>query len=138
MSETTFRFELVCPEGMVLEQDVESVLIPGSEGDFMVFANHAPIISTLRPGLLEVVDSKSKSTTFYVSSGLAEISPTSLTILAQEATDTTKLKSDFFVNEIKEIEQQIEDCQDQENIDRMATQLKTMQSLATSLDMVAA
>ena len=133
MSDSTFRFELVCPEGMVFEADVEHVLIPGAEGDFMVMPDHAPLISTLRPGLLEVSNEKQEKTQYYVSSGLAEVNPTSLTILAQQALDTTKLDKNFFPTEIKSLENDIENTQDQVQKDILISQVTTMRSIADQL-----
>ena len=134
MSDTTFRFELVCPEGMVLEQVVDEVLVPGSEGDFMVLAQHAPTISTLRSGILEVSSAGKESKTFYVSNGLAEVNPESLTILAQQAIPTDKISSDFFPNEIKSLEQEIEASKDADATDQLISQLDTMRSIASSLN----
>src|SRR6185503_2536509 len=51
----TFRFELVTPERMALSEDVAQVVVPGVEGEFTVLPGHAPVISALRPGVIEVV-----------------------------------------------------------------------------------
>ena len=51
----TFKFELVSPERMLLSVDAEQAMVPGVDGDFTVFSGHAPLISTLRPGVLEVL-----------------------------------------------------------------------------------
>ncbi len=133
MPDTTFRFELVCPEGLVLEQDVEHVIIPGSEGDFMVMPNHAPVISTLRPGILEVGRIHQNTKKYYVSNGLAEVSPDSLTILAPQAIDTDSMEPDFFPKEIKSLEDEIEGTHDQELRDQLVTRLSTMQMIAQTL-----
>ena len=49
-----FKFELVSPERLLISGEVEQVLIPGSEGDMTILAHHAPLLSTLRPGLLDI------------------------------------------------------------------------------------
>ena len=49
-----FKFELVSPERLLVSGDVEQVLVPGAEGDMTVFAKHAPVLTTLRPGLLDI------------------------------------------------------------------------------------
>ena len=51
----TFKFELVSPERVLLSEDAEQVVVPGADGDFGVLVGHAPLVSTLRPGMLEVL-----------------------------------------------------------------------------------
>jgi len=55
MSQETFKFELVSPERLLVSGDAQSVVVPGADGDFMVLSNHAPVVSTLRPGVIDVV-----------------------------------------------------------------------------------
>ncbi len=50
----TFKFELVSPERLLMSADVEQVVVPGSEGDFTMLPRHAPLLTALRPGLLEI------------------------------------------------------------------------------------
>ena len=53
-----FKFELVSPERLVVSGDVEQVVVPGSEGDFTVLAYHAPVLTTLRPGVVDIVTAR--------------------------------------------------------------------------------
>ncbi len=78
-----FPFELVSPEKQMFSGEVISVQVPGSEGDFEVLAGHAPVLSTLRPGVLTVHGSAGQ-TRFLVQGGFAEANPQSLTVLASE------------------------------------------------------
>ena len=48
------HFELVCPEKLLMSTDVDMVVVPGTEGDFGVLPQHAPVVSTLRTGIIEV------------------------------------------------------------------------------------
>ncbi len=80
----TFQFDLVSPERKLAELTVTSVQIPGMDGDFTAMPNHAPFLTTLRPGVVRVV-SGSTTTEYVVTGGFAEISPTSATILAEQA-----------------------------------------------------
>ncbi len=59
--ENTLHFELVSPERLLMDASVSAVLVPGSEGDFMVLPNHAPVMSTIRPGVLDVYQGKDKT-----------------------------------------------------------------------------
>src|SRR5688572_20909575 len=82
----TFKFELVSPERVLLSEDAEQVVLPGVQGDFAVLPNHAPMLSMLRPGILEV-QLPSGSRRIFVKGGFAEVEPDRLTVLAQTAFD---------------------------------------------------
>jgi F-type H+-transporting ATPase subunit epsilon len=82
----TFKFELVSPERVLLSEIAEQVVLPGSEGDFAVLANHAPMIATLRPGVLDV-QLPGSTRRIFVKGGFAEVEPDRLTVLAETAFD---------------------------------------------------
>jgi F-type H+-transporting ATPase subunit epsilon len=79
------HFDLVSPEQMLLSEDVTMVTLPGTEGYFGVLAGHAPVISTLRPGVIEVKDGESGDMRIFVRGGFAEVDPTKVVVLAEEA-----------------------------------------------------
>ena len=79
------RIEIVSPEKLVLSEDVRSVTVPGAEGYFTVMGEHAPLMSTLKPGFITVTDLQNIAHVFYVRGGFADVAPTGLTILAEEA-----------------------------------------------------
>ncbi|MGH6850782.1 MAG: F0F1 ATP synthase subunit epsilon [Methylocella sp.] len=81
----SFQFELVAPEKLVYSGEVESVVIPGTEGEFTVLKDHAPLISEIRPGVVVVEESAAAKLRLYVRSGIAEVAPSGLTILADQA-----------------------------------------------------
>ncbi len=78
-------FRLVMPEREVLATDADMVVVPGSEGDFGVLHGHAPLISTVRPGVLEVIQGNKVDRRFIVVGGFAEVTPERCTVLADEA-----------------------------------------------------
>src|SRR4249920_3677379 len=80
----TFQFDLVSPEKLLFSGDVTQVDVPGSEGDFGVLAGHAPVVTTLRPGIL-VVYRDGGELRVVVNGGFAEVSATGLTVLADMA-----------------------------------------------------
>jgi F-type H+-transporting ATPase subunit epsilon len=82
----TFKFELVSPERILISADVDEVIVPGMEGQFTVLPGHAPVISTLRPGILDarIEDRRQR---VFVRGGFAEVSPERLTVLAQHMID---------------------------------------------------
>ncbi len=78
-------FDLVSPERLLLSEEAEMVTIPGSEGEMGVMAGHMPLISTLKPGVIDVKGGPNGHERFFVSGGFAEITPFKLTVLAEEA-----------------------------------------------------
>ena len=84
MAETT-EFELVTPERLLLSERVEMVVVPGSEGLFGVLPRHAPFLSTLKPGVLEVYEGGKVKDRIFVAGGFAEVTPERLTVLAERA-----------------------------------------------------
>jgi F-type H+-transporting ATPase subunit epsilon len=83
MAKVSFR--LVMPEREVLATEADMVVVPGSEGDFGVLHGHAPLISTVRPGVLEVFQGSKAEQRFLVVGGFAEVTPERCTVLADEA-----------------------------------------------------
>ncbi len=79
------KFELVSPERLLASEDVEMVVVPGSEGDFGVLAGHAPVISTLRTGTIAVYANGAVTDRIFVAGGFAEASAERVTVLADEA-----------------------------------------------------
>jgi F-type H+-transporting ATPase subunit epsilon len=101
---TTFTFELVTPERVLMSAPVEQVLVPGADGDFTVFSGHAPVVSTLRPGVIEAKAADGKLTRIYVRGGFCEVSPDSLTVLAEKASNADTLTGDALASELKAAE----------------------------------
>jgi F-type H+-transporting ATPase subunit epsilon len=79
-----FKFELVSPERVLLSTEIEQAQIPGADGEFTVLAGHAPVISTLLPGVVRVTMTSGIKNVF-VKGGFVEVTPTSLTVLAESA-----------------------------------------------------
>jgi len=79
------QFELVTPERLVLSETVEMVVIPGTEGNFGVLPGHAPLISSIRPGTIDVYEGQAIVRRIFVVSGIAEVTPDLCTVLAEEA-----------------------------------------------------
>ncbi len=81
----SFAFELVSPEKLLLSGDADIVTVPGVDGDMGIMHNHAPVMTSLRPGLMTVKLSDGEETTFFVRGGFADITPASVTVLAEFA-----------------------------------------------------
>jgi F-type H+-transporting ATPase subunit epsilon len=91
------KIEIVSPERLVVSQQALSVTVPGVEGYFTIMGEHAPLMSVLKPGFITVTDMGNIAHVFYVRGGFADVAPTGLTILAEEARPV----ADFDRNEIE-------------------------------------
>lgn len=109
----TFKFELVSPEKVLLSEDAEQVVVPGADGDFGVLGGHAPLVSTLRPGVIEV-DLPGKKRRVFVKGGFAEVEPDRLTVLAERAMDVDELTGGRLAGEIEAAEIELKDAKDDE------------------------
>jgi len=81
----TVQFELVAPEKLIFSDDVELVVVPGSEGDFGVLPGHANLISTVRPGIIEIHENGQAKERYFVAGGYAEVTAERCTVLSTEA-----------------------------------------------------
>ena len=79
------EFELVTPERLLFSEAVEMVVVPGTEGNFGVLPGHAPLISTIRPGMIEIYEGQNVTRRIFVVSGVAEVTAERCTVLADEA-----------------------------------------------------
>ena len=92
-----FPFELVSPERLLFTGDVESVVVPGSEGELTVMKDHAPLMTTLKPGIVTVNEAAGKASRLFVRGGFA----TGLTILAESAVPIEQLDAATLDAELK-------------------------------------
>jgi F-type H+-transporting ATPase subunit epsilon len=102
----TLNFELVTPERVALSGEASAVVVPGLEGQFTVLPGHAPIISALRPGMLEVALADDKRRLF-VTGGVAEVDGQRLTVLAERALEETALTAETIAAELTVAEAQL-------------------------------
>jgi len=106
----SFRFELVSPEKLLFSGDVEAVVVPGGDGDFTVMKDHAPVMTTMRPGVVDVQESGARSTRLFVRGGFADVSASGLTILAEQAIPVAELSAEKINSEIKNAEEDFADA----------------------------
>jgi F-type H+-transporting ATPase subunit epsilon len=99
-------FDLVSPERLLLSQAVDMVTIPGSEGYMGVMAGHMPLVSTLRAGMINMLNDGSE-TRFFIMGGFAEINASKVIVLAEEALPMSEL-------DLAVLDQRIRDAQEDE------------------------
>jgi F-type H+-transporting ATPase subunit epsilon len=121
----SFQFELVSPDKLQFRGQVESVLVPGSEGDFVVLKDHAPVMASLRPGVVAIGEAAGKETRFFVRGGFADVNPAGLILLAETAIPAHDLNAERLDQEIKNAEEDVADATEdgkriaQDKLDRL-------------------
>ena len=80
-----FELSVISAESKVFEGEVENVLVPGMVGDFLVLPNHAPCVSSIRPGFLEFSDGSSSKHRYFVSGGIIEVINNTVSLLVDKA-----------------------------------------------------
>jgi F-type H+-transporting ATPase subunit epsilon len=116
------HFELVSPEKLVFSGDVQQVDLPGAEGDFGVLEGHAPTVATLRPGIL-TVHAAGGAQQMVVLGGLAEVSESVLTVLAELAETVADMDRTLLSTRISDIEQRIAKTEAGSELDKLITRL---------------
>lgn len=109
-----FSFELVSPERLLFSEQVLAVVVPGTEGEFTVLKNMAPFMSTIKPGVITVTPVSGTSQRYFIRGGFADVSPTGLTILAEQAVPVENLDPNLIATEIKNAEEDLADATDDE------------------------
>jgi F-type H+-transporting ATPase subunit epsilon len=116
------HFELVSPQKLVFSGEVDQVDVPGAEGDFGVLAGHAPLVTTLRPGILTVFTG-GNAQKIVVLGGFAEVSSEGLTVLADLAEAIEDIDRAMITERISELESRIENTEPGNALDRLITRL---------------
>jgi F-type H+-transporting ATPase subunit epsilon len=120
-----FHFELVSPDKVLFNGPAQSVLVPGNEGDFLVLSDHAPVMTSIRPGVVGIDDPQGKHRRVFVRGGFADASKNGLIVLAETAIPFEDLNADTLVQEIKNAEEDLADATEedkrlaQEKLDRL-------------------
>jgi F-type H+-transporting ATPase subunit epsilon len=131
----TFHFDLVSPEKLAFSGEVDQVDIPGIEGDFGVLAGHAPVIASIRPGILTVTTGSTHQK-IIVLGGLAEVSDKGLTVLADVATSMQDIDREAFADKIAAMEEKLAEKEGSE-LDRAIERLDHFKSIQSQLNSTA-
>jgi F-type H+-transporting ATPase subunit epsilon len=133
MAETT-QFELVSPEKLLYSEAAEMVVVPGTEGYFGVLPRHAPMISTLEPGVIDIHQNGSVAERIFVAGGFAEVTETRCTVLAEDAqvlkdVDTAKVDS-----EIADLRDDLKDAKEELDRERIERRIKILEALRAAAE----
>ena len=126
--------EFVSPESVVFSGDVDQVDLPGAEGDMGILAGHAPLVTTLRPGIVTIVR-EGRREPVVVTGGFAEVGPAGLTVLADRAVARERFDLAMLSAEIKDAEEDVADAADEAQRDRLVRHLEQLKALQSALGM---
>ncbi|RFC62060.1 F0F1 ATP synthase subunit epsilon [Fulvimarina endophytica] len=108
----SFKFELVSPEKLLLSETVDSVVVPGSEGEFTIMGNHAPFMTTLKPGIVTATLSGGQEKTLFVRGGFADINENGVTLLAEFAEPADSIEAKQMQAHLEEAQKRVEEAED--------------------------
>jgi F-type H+-transporting ATPase subunit epsilon len=125
------HFELVSPARLLFSGDVASVQIPGTEGEMTILAGHAPVLATLKPGVVSIVREAAGATDkIFVRGGFAEVNASGLTLLAETAIPLADLDSAALNAQIKNAEEDVSDAKSDAARAKAAETLDHLRALA--------
>jgi F-type H+-transporting ATPase subunit epsilon len=129
-----FQFELVAPERLLMSAEVDQVVVHGSEGQFTVMKGHAPFMSTLRPGVVEVTPAGGGSPErIFVRGGFADVNIDGLTILAEQAIPLEEVDAALLAQEVKNAEEDVADAKDGAAKDAAELRLNQLKEVQVAL-----
>jgi len=128
----TFRFSLVSPERELLSEEVEQVVVPGTEGEFTVLPRHAPLMTTIEPGVVRVLVRGTDERRIAVFGGFAEVGPEGLSILAEQAIPVAELDAETVDRRIGEAEEALGAARDDDARYRVQTRITQLRSLRSA------
>ena len=129
-----FDFELVSPERKLMSEKAWQVTIPGWEGDFGVRAGHSSLVSSIRPGVVEIVTQQgAEPSKIFIAGGFADVTASNCTVLAEEATMVGDLDQGEIEKEIAGLESLISSSKDEIEISRSTKQLALAKAKLTAI-----
>lgn len=128
-----FNFELVSPERLLLSEQVIDVVIPATEGEMTVMANHAPTMTTIKPGVVKVHSASGKKQDYVVFGGFADILPTGCTLLAESAVPVEDMSRDELDRRINAAKTELEDAEHHEHKSRLEQFIMELSHLRGSI-----
>ena len=126
-----FTFELVSPERLLVSEAVESVVIPGTEGEMTVLALHAPVMTTVKPGVVTVKPVSGSEERYVVFGGFADILPSGCTLLAESAVAVKDIDRADLARRIQDAKEDVADATDdatRTKADELLDQLTTLEA----------
>lgn len=129
----SFKFELVSPERLLLSEDVTEVVVPGTEGEMTVMANHAPVMTSVKPGVVAVKTASGSQEKYVVFGGFADILPQTLTLLAESAVAVSDIDREDLSQRIQNAREDVSDAKDEETRSKAQERLDHLITLESGL-----
>jgi F-type H+-transporting ATPase subunit epsilon len=133
MAADKIAFELVSPERLLVSEPVDMVVVPGAEGDFGVLPRHAPLISTLRPGVIRVFAGREVKERIFVAGGFAEVTAERCTVLAEEAVPVGDIDASKLEQELKDLGEDLADAKTDEEKAAIAKRIKVREAMRAAM-----
>lgn len=111
-SSKTFQFELVSPERILSSEPATMVVVPGTDGDFGVLADHAPLLSSLRPGVVDIRGVDGARKRVFVAGGFADVGQNTCSIMAEDAVAIEDISAAAVEQDIKNLTEDLGMAQD--------------------------
>jgi len=127
------HFELVSPARLLFSGSVASVTIPGTEGEMGIYPGHAPLLSTLKPGVVTVYKDGGSTDRIFVKGGMVEVNPQGLTLLAEVAIPMAELDAAALAKQIKNAEEDLADAKPGEAQRKAAETIEHLRALQSAL-----
>ncbi|GEO85763.1 MULTISPECIES: F0F1 ATP synthase subunit epsilon [Alphaproteobacteria] len=128
-----FNFELVSPERLLISEKVSEVVIPATDGEMTVMANHAPTMTTIKPGVVSVKASNGQVTKYVVFGGFADVVPTGCTLLAESAVALSDLNRETLTKRIEAARTELDAVESHEHKTRLEQYLAELTHLNGAL-----
>ena len=129
-----FQFELVSPERLLVSQPVEMVVVPGVEGDFGVLPGHAPLVSTIRPGVIAVFEGGQVVQRIFVARGFAEVTGERCTVLAQQAQPVAEVDRAAAEDEMRAAREDLPEAKDDAERARLEAAIAVAEAKLAAVD----
>ena len=126
----TLNLEVVSPERLLVSQPVEMVVVPGTEGYFGVLPQHMLLLSTLRPGVIDVYNGGAVAERYFVTSGFAEVTGTSCTVLVDEALPLSSITKAFVADRLAQAKSRMDAASTEEETRRCAAAIIHAEAMA--------
>jgi len=130
----TFHFDFVGPERTLYSGEVQAVQLPGTEGEMTVLPKHAPVLTTLKVGVITVTETSGSGKRIYVQGGFADIGPESVTVLAERAAPIEEVNPAMLDKEIEQVELERDATTDHAKREMLNAQIVQLQEAKKVLD----
>lgn len=124
-----FTFELVSPERLLLSETASEVILPGTDGEMTVMPNHAPVMTTIKPGIVQVKSAEGKTDRYVVFGGFADILPEGCTLLAESAVHVDDIDHNDLAARIQDTREDLADAKSDADKARIAEHLDHLTTL---------